>query len=180
LQEGRPGDAISHLRIALKINPKLADAELNLATALGEKGELAEAVNRAHNALELEPKNAQAHRILGRILSFSGDLKGASDELRIATELDPSRPELHDELGSVWAQQQKLFDAPSAVARFNSASASFGLIFRAIRRCEMASPGRPSCSSTHPRELWACSFRGYDRTNFSKVACAPTKSPFSS
>src|SRR5690242_19699908 len=58
--EDKLDQAVSHLRLALKLRPHFVDADIDLASALVRKGELAEATKLAQEAVHLAPNNAEA------------------------------------------------------------------------------------------------------------------------
>ena len=109
--QGQTGEAISQIRIALRLKPNFLPARINLANALAQSGNLVEAESEAREAVRLAPGDSEGHRTLGRVISFRGDMKGARSELKRAVELEPKRADLRDELGSVLAQSSDLDEA---------------------------------------------------------------------
>src|SRR5690348_10294016 len=101
LSNGQVDASISHFRTALRLNPNLSDADVNLAGALAKKGGVSSAIDAARDAVRLAPQSAASHRVLGRSLSFAGQLDDAIAEMQRALQLEADNPELHDELGAL-------------------------------------------------------------------------------
>ena len=57
-----------HLRKAIEINPRHADAHRNLGVALGFQGRVDEAIREVQAALRLQPDSAEAREQLARLL----------------------------------------------------------------------------------------------------------------
>ena len=60
-QKGNTSEAISHYKMAIKLNPDYAAAHNNLGVALMNKGNTSEAISHYKRAVALNPDYAQAH-----------------------------------------------------------------------------------------------------------------------
>jgi serine/threonine protein kinase/tetratricopeptide (TPR) repeat protein len=77
-------------RRALAIDPELAEAHVNLGSALLNLGQVDEAIVEIREGLRLEPDNGQARQALGRALwTGRGDFDAAIPEFEKAIELNP-------------------------------------------------------------------------------------------
>lgn len=89
----RPNDrveeAIRCYRQALAIQPDLADAHNNLATALAVEGKLDEARQHFERALQINPAFVDAHLGLGAVLATRGNYVEAIGHFRHAVSLQP-------------------------------------------------------------------------------------------
>lgn len=77
LESGQIEKAIESYRKIIESNPKLASAQLGLATALIEKGDYEEALNELSKALNENPNSPEAQINYGVALYRSGDIKKA-------------------------------------------------------------------------------------------------------
>ena len=68
LNKGRTSEAISHYKMAIKINPDYALAHYNLGRALQGEGKNSEAISHYKMAIKLNPDFALAHNNLGSAL----------------------------------------------------------------------------------------------------------------
>ena len=99
LEQGRPDEAIRHLRRALQLDPSLVEAAYNLGIALASQGELDEAIGHYRRAIEIDPDFAMAHNNLGAVLHSQGKLDEAIGHYREALRLDPRNAEAQNNLG---------------------------------------------------------------------------------
>ncbi|HPC82170.1 MAG TPA: tetratricopeptide repeat protein [Thermoanaerobaculaceae bacterium] len=97
--QGKPVEAISHYREALRLRPVYAEAHSNLGNALAATGELDGAVQHHREALRIWPGNPKAHNNLGVVLARQGRPGEAVTELREALRLRPDYPEARGNLG---------------------------------------------------------------------------------
>ncbi len=123
---GRPAEALEHFREALRIQQALrapidlAQAQRNVARALGHLGRHAEAVEHYRKALAIDPRMFDTHYNLGLSLEALGDLAGAEASYRAALALEPDLAEAHNNLAIVlffqgrhaeaWAEVRRLQD----------------------------------------------------------------------
>ena len=67
LQRGDVGGAVTHLRAATKLKPKLAEAHFYLGQALSASGDVDDAIAELKQASKLAPKEAEPHRAMARV-----------------------------------------------------------------------------------------------------------------
>lgn len=91
--EGRPDEAVPHLREALRICPGHVQAHRNLGAILLEQGRLDDAIVHFRAAVGLQPNNASTHFYLGLALEQRGQLEEAAAHYRKAAALAPERLE---------------------------------------------------------------------------------------
>jgi len=89
----------SLLRSALELNPKFAEAHLQLGILQSEQENYSEAVRQYQLAIELAPSLADAHYRLGQALLRTGNKERGSEELKISTELHSRELAEDDEKG---------------------------------------------------------------------------------
>ena len=107
-------EARSEYQRAIELDPKLAEAHLNLGTLLLDHDPAA-AVTSLRKAVELLPAQSRPRYLLGRALERYGDMKGALDAFEGAERLDPR------DLDTVLAHAQALNQAK----RFADAEGKF-------------------------------------------------------
>jgi len=112
---GRVGEAVTHLRAAVRLDPDSAPAHYQLGTGLALEGAHGDAIASFRRALALRPNFVQAHNNLGGLLQLTGGLEEAAAEYRETLRLDPTHVSAHFNLGGI------LLDA----ARFVEAEARF-------------------------------------------------------
>jgi tetratricopeptide (TPR) repeat protein len=61
---GRSEESLRHTQQALKLNPNLIDARMNLAEALIAKGKYDDAIAQLENVLRLNPQHESAKNLL--------------------------------------------------------------------------------------------------------------------
>ncbi|MBK8974349.1 MAG: tetratricopeptide repeat protein [Planctomycetes bacterium] len=111
-------EALEVLQEALRLEPDLVAAHLNLGPALRTLGRLDEAEAHLRRALELAPDLAIAHMNLGVVLEDRHDLEGARGEYTEATRLDPGNAVAWYDLGLA---HDKLRDYELAASCFERA-----------------------------------------------------------
>src|ERR1700680_588654 len=116
-QVGRTDDAIAETEKALRLDPSLVKAHVNLLilyarTGRGQKAEeqyksvLAEDAEKAfRKALAIAPSNDAAHNNLGYLLEREGKLSEAAVEYKKAIEVSPNSREAHFNLGRMLVTQ---------------------------------------------------------------------------
>jgi len=80
------GDA-AELREAIKLDPRRADAHLELGIVLEKQGDLAGAIEAIRRAAELSPKNPVPHYRLSRLYARTGDSAKADAERALHEKL---------------------------------------------------------------------------------------------
>lgn len=117
-EAGRPGEAVPHLREALRLAPDYFDARNNLANALAAEGRADEAIAEFEHLLAADPRNAVARYNLARVLAQTGRLAEAARSYEAALRLRADFPAAFNELGHVLI---RLGDPAEAEARFRAA-----------------------------------------------------------
>jgi tetratricopeptide (TPR) repeat protein len=87
---GKNDLAILHYRRAIRRNPMMEPAHVNLALLLIERGNFAEAERLARRAVELDPADPAAHTNLGIAVAQRGQPQAALDAFDRAIELAPA------------------------------------------------------------------------------------------
>jgi len=95
--------AIKLFRSALKQEPRMAEACLNLGACYERLGQFGKGVPFYEQALSLEPKNAQFHYLFGTALARNGQLKRGVVLLERAAYLVPGNPDYLYNLGVGYA-----------------------------------------------------------------------------
>jgi tetratricopeptide (TPR) repeat protein len=113
----RPDDARGEYERCVALDPKMAEAQLNLGILLLEKDPNA-AIVPLRKAVELLPSQSRPRYLLGLALQHSGDLPGATDAFEGASRLDPKDSESLIRLGAVLLRTNRPADAES---KFRSA-----------------------------------------------------------
>jgi tetratricopeptide (TPR) repeat protein len=134
--QGKLPEAVAELHEALRLQPNLPPAYLNLGNALHRQRKLPEAVAAYREALRLQPDLSEAHHNLGLALQDQGQLAEAVDAYRAALRINPDFALAHCNLGFVLRQQ----------GQFAASSEAFR------RGHEL---GRQTPNWPHPSESWA-------------------------
>ncbi len=90
-ERGRPEEAITHFRQALRVNPRLAHAENNWGIALAKQGRWEDAARHYEAALQIDPRYAEAHANLALALGRLGRYADAQRHLEQARAILLSR-----------------------------------------------------------------------------------------
>ena len=96
-------DPIAFLRRIQKTHPDDFWANLSLAEALMEKGDLSETVRFYQAALALRPGTAVVYDNMGLALGLQGRMDEADEHFREASRIDPAAVLAHDNLGIAFA-----------------------------------------------------------------------------
>ncbi|HEX4495181.1 MAG TPA: tetratricopeptide repeat protein [Thermoanaerobaculia bacterium] len=102
LEADAPEEAMAAYRRALEIDPRLADAHLNLGRLLHERGEAATAEAHYRQALAARPEDATAIFNLGVALQDLGRLSEATDAYESAIALDRALADAHFNLAGIY------------------------------------------------------------------------------
>jgi len=89
--KGRYAEAEPHLRVAVRENPSLAEAEANLGVTLSARGKLDEGAGHLRRAIALRPDSASAHRNLGETYAMQNRFAEAFDEYAKALAIARSK-----------------------------------------------------------------------------------------
>lgn len=95
-------EALEADRLAIAIDPKIADLYKNFALTLSSLGRYDEAIEAARQAIALDPKHYDSYEHLGKALVKSNRLEEAVGVFSKALEIDPKAVETYDALGSVF------------------------------------------------------------------------------
>lgn len=102
-----PPEAEKYLRLALKLNPKYADARSKLGLSLAVKGRLREAKAAFQKALKVDPRHAEALLGLGQIARTEGRFAEAESFIKRALKVEPK-------LAGAWAAMNSIRRMTSA------------------------------------------------------------------
>ncbi len=100
MAQGRLDEAALSFNLALKTNPALAEAHINLGNIQFAKKNLAAAAIAYRQALALDAGLAQAHYNLGNVHGAQGDLGAAIACYREALRIDPRHGDAYTNLGN--------------------------------------------------------------------------------
>jgi Flp pilus assembly protein TadD len=106
----RVDEARGEYERCVALDPKLAEAQLNLGILLLEK-DPAGAVAPLRRAVDLMPSQSRPRFLLGVALERSGDLAGAAESLEAASHLNSGDTEALAHLGGVYLQLNKPAEA---------------------------------------------------------------------
>ena len=106
----RPDDARQEYERSIALDPKMAEAQLNLGVLLLER-QPAAAVAALRRAVELLPSESRPRYLLGLAQERSGDFSGAAESFAGATRLDPKDLASLTRLGQVLLRLGKSADA---------------------------------------------------------------------
>ena len=121
-KHGKLDEATAQYREAVRADPKLADARIDLGTALLAAGDLAGAKEHLQAATKLDPKLAQPHNYLGKVFMGEGNIPSAIAEFEEALRLHPDFPEAEENLRMAKASGERLPDAIAQVKNFMACS----------------------------------------------------------
>ena len=116
--EGKFQDALKEFQLAVGINPKSADAYINIGAAqvqIAQKdmseATLDEARENYERAIALKPNDVRAHNNLGLLWKLQYNPTGAMHEFRQTIEIDPNYLYGHWNLAAELAQQSRFDEA---------------------------------------------------------------------
>ena len=109
---GRTEEALAAYREAIRIQPRLIEAQTKLAGVLVRAGRLQKALDRLQTVVELDPVHQpRAWFNLGLIRAQTGDVGGARDAFERAATLDPDLVPAHIQLGTLYLRAELFEDA---------------------------------------------------------------------
>ncbi|HEY6291411.1 MAG TPA: tetratricopeptide repeat protein [Terriglobia bacterium] len=111
-QAGRIEDAIAAHEKALELDPKLAQAHVNLIILYGRTGDFEKAEEHYRAAINLNPNQLpDAYYNYAVLLVKEGKLDQAEQTFRKALEINPSYADAHNDLGYLLERQGNLLGA---------------------------------------------------------------------
>lgn len=108
---GRIEDAIAEHETALQIDPKLAQAHVNLISLYGRLGQFDKACRHYREAVSLDPKQADSYYNYGVLLFERKDYSEAKQAFEHALRINPYHAQAHNNLGYLLEQQGRLEQA---------------------------------------------------------------------
>ena len=121
LEQFKHKEAVEAFRSALKIDPKLNLARINLSIALFNVPDLPAAQREAQNAAALSPEVPQPYYILGLIAKLQSKPEEALTAFQRVLKVDPHDVGANINVGQLYSQQRKY---PEAIAAFRLALAA--------------------------------------------------------
>jgi tetratricopeptide (TPR) repeat protein len=106
----RTAEAQSEYEKCIALDPKMAEAQLNLGILLLDKDPAA-AANPLRKAVELLPSQSRPRYLLGLALQHSGDSAGAAESFEGAAHLDPRDVDSLIQLGRMYLKTNRPADA---------------------------------------------------------------------
>ena len=98
MQAANPAGAVEAYRAALRLKPDMAEAAINLGTALEASGQTEAALGAWRAALPPAALRQVLHNQLGRVLENQGKLGPAAEELRASLLISPHQPDVQQHL----------------------------------------------------------------------------------
>jgi Flp pilus assembly protein TadD len=117
VDSGRLNEAAEQFDLALKANPKDAEALYNLGVIMESLNRPAEAESYYRQALQWQPAHPKAHNNLGGILVNARRLDEAMSHFRTAVDVAPDLVDARNNLGNLLAGQGKLEEAMQEYGR---------------------------------------------------------------
>jgi tetratricopeptide (TPR) repeat protein len=102
LERNSPEEARRAYQEALRLEPALVDAHINLGLLFHRDGQLQEAERCYRQAIEYAPQEVLGHFNLAVVLADSGNRRGAIDAYETVVTLLPSFAEAHCNLGALY------------------------------------------------------------------------------
>ncbi len=124
--------AIGAARQALALDSTVADAHMALATALGNRGELAAAEAEFRRVLALAPNDPTAHQWHGFVLHSQGRVDEALAEDRRAAALDPLSAVIITDVGLVLMSARRYDEAIAAARRALQLDSTFTFAYAVL------------------------------------------------
>ncbi|HRC87249.1 MAG TPA: tetratricopeptide repeat protein, partial [Thermoanaerobaculia bacterium] len=109
LQEGKARQAVPWLETAVKLDPQLASAWVNLGVAERRTGDLVAAEAAYDKALELDARSVSAYQNFAALLKLKGEEARAQGLLAISERLGSDNPFAYLNLGD-WSLEARHFD----------------------------------------------------------------------
>ena len=117
-KKGDVGEAITHYKTAIKINPNYANTYNNLGVVLARQENLEEAITHYKTAIKIAPNFAKAYNNLGHALGKKGDIGAAITHYKTAIKINPNFSIAYDNLGIALGQKG---DIDAAITHYKTA-----------------------------------------------------------
>ena len=116
-RQGKLEQAAAEHEKALKIDPQLIRAHLNLISIYGRVGQFKKAEEHYRAAVLLDPNSYENHYNYGVLLETQGKYQEAEEAFRKVLEISPSHAEAQNNLGDLLQRQGKLAEATEEFRR---------------------------------------------------------------
>jgi len=110
-REGSPGEAETHLRAAVQLEPLRSDSHVALGNLLAAQNRHNEAIAAYWEAIRIEPTRAATHLNLGAALAAQGRTEEAIAAYREALRLRPDYAAAHRNLAGLYSRTGKVNEA---------------------------------------------------------------------
>lgn len=110
-REGSPGEAETHLRAAVQLEPLRSDSHVALGNLLAAQNRHNEAIAAYWEAIRIEPTRAATHLNLGAALAAQGRTDEAIAAYREALRLRPDYAAAHRNLAGLYSRTGKVNEA---------------------------------------------------------------------
>jgi tetratricopeptide (TPR) repeat protein len=117
-QAGRDGEAMAHLREAIRIEPRLPDVRYGIAKIQERQGALDEAERSYREELAISPGSAETLAGLAGVLARQGRSDEAQARYAEALRIRPGDPDAHNGLGVLLAARGRI---PDAIGHYRAA-----------------------------------------------------------
>lgn len=148
---GDTSTAIANYRAAIRLDPNLKGAHVDLASAYLQRGEPGQAAAAALAALQIDGRDPLATVLLGRARSAQGKLQDAERQYRTALKLNPGFLPAYLHLGDLLRTTKRCPDALVIYEQALSRGARGESIAQGIAVCESGSEQRPTAPPTSMR-----------------------------
>lgn len=104
-------EALEADRLAIALDPQIADLYKNFSLTLSSLGRYDEAIDAARKAIALDPRHYDSYQNLGKALVKSGRREEAIGVYNKALEIDPRAADTYEELGSAFIDLKRFNEA---------------------------------------------------------------------
>src|SRR5215813_3059040 len=109
--EGNLEQAAAEYERALEVNPRLAQANVNLISVYAKLGQAEKAEKRYRLAVEVSPDLAEAHYNFGVLLTNQGRYREAASAFQRSLEINPFDADAHHNYGVMLEREGRLAEA---------------------------------------------------------------------
>ena len=111
VKKGDIGEAITHYKTAIKINPTYANTYNNLGSVLAQQERLKDAITHYKTAIKINPNLAKAYNNIGHALGEKGDIDAAITHYKTAIKINPNLIKAYINLGAILSRIAKFEEA---------------------------------------------------------------------